>query len=151
MPQYLTVAIYHGLSFSSRWTFQFGTSDLCHRDRRTPIRPHKRTAATVDLVENWIPVAPFFPSPSTRQSLDGQNNSVRMKIHVLRRSFPRNRARFALGSSKAREILMRWSNHRISGYLLVQKKRYPPPFAITVHQIFLIPRRYVSIVNGTND
>lgn len=50
---------------------------------RTPIRPHKRTAATV---ENWIPVAPSLPS--SRPPVDGQNNSVRMKIHVLRRSFP---------------------------------------------------------------
>lgn len=133
MPQYLTVAIYHGLSFSSRWTFQFGALGSL-----SPGAEDANSSAQKDRGggSRWKPTP-----PSGR--LDGQNNSARMKIHVLRRRYPPRRGprkpvKFFGALVKPPD---KWGISRYKGKDTLR-------LAITVHQISLIPRA-MPIVGGT--
>lgn len=116
MPQYLTVAIYHtDYPFLLDRLFNSGCRIFVTEDRRTPIPLHKRTT-----VESLLRLKTDFPSSRPFSTLNRLMDRIirRMKIHVLRRSSPPR-----LRSLKIREILTRWSNRRISGYLCQYKRK----------------------------
>jgi len=143
MPQYLTVAIYHRLSFSSRWTFQFtghrifvtrageanspAQKDRGGRRSHWKLTPRHPPDRLMDRIIRWEWKFMSFGGPSLCDSAAGSR----------------------WGSRKAREILTRRSNRRISGYSPAQKKRYPR--TLRYHRPADFSRASVRAINCRRD